>query len=116
MCLNQRLVINSIGAHQLSYMFIGTTGGLAILVAGTENERREAMKSLKTLMWLMRYEGLSNDQSAGIVGMLARMQGVRRLSSLLCPLLGPTEDKEMQLGMPTIHGIFVGLTQVNVHH
>lgn len=49
----------------------------------------------------MQCDGLSNEQVTNWEDILARMQGVRRLLSLLCPMFGATEDTEMQTGMPT---------------
>lgn len=68
-------------------------------MAGIGWERPQAVACLTTLMQLMQCEGLSVDQVSEIQVMLARMQGVRQLSALLCPIFGDSEDTETCLGM-----------------
>ena len=77
------------------------TGGLCTLVAGAGRERLQAMASMLALLELIQCDGLSTKQITDMEDILARLQGVCRFSSLLCPIFGAIEAKEMQLGKPT---------------
>ena len=73
--------------------FCAYTGGLVVLMAGVGWERAQAVACLTALMQLMQCKGLSADQVSEVQVMLARMQGVHRLSALLC-LIEPQKAKK----------------------
>lgn len=78
-------------------------------MAGVGWEWHQAVACFTTLLQLMQCEGLSTDQVSDIEDMLARMQGVRRLSALLCPIFGASEDKEIRLGRFSLQSGYAGL-------
>lgn len=51
----------------------------------------------------------STDQVSHIEDVLARMQGVRRLLALLCPIFGASEDNEIRLGIFSLQSGYAAL-------
>lgn len=71
-------------------------------MAGVGPERNQAISSFIALTVIMHCPELSSDEVTDIEDTLARMQGVRRLSVLLCPTFlsssGNSSSKEMKSG------------------
>ena len=65
------------------------------------------------LTQLVQCDGLSTEQMTYLEDILARMQGLRRLLSLLCAMFVAIEDMEMQLvnTMPTKPMSFVRIPE-----
>ena len=88
-------------------------GGLTLLTAALEQGNAVASHAFSVLQRLTAEPTLSVEQAAANEALLARMQGLRRCSALLCPVFSQDQALQAQRGdasgprfsLPTPHNL-----------
>lgn len=73
--------------YLLCYLSMSDAGGLTLLKAALEQGNNLARRAFGVLQRLLAKDMLPTELTAANEALLARMQGLRRCSALLCPLL-----------------------------
>jgi len=78
--------------HMLRYLSMSDAGGLTLLTAALEQGALVARHAFTVLRHLFAKHTLPFEQIAANEALLARMQGLRRCSALLCPIFSKRGD------------------------
>ena len=82
----------------LRYLSMSDAGGLTLLTAALEQGALVARHAFTVLRHLFAKHTLPFEQIAANEALLARMQGLRRCSALLCPLFSQDQALQAQRG------------------
>lgn len=84
--------------YTLRYHSISDAGGLTLLTAALDQVNSVARYAFPVLRRLLANYTLPTEQAAANEALLARMQGLRRCSALLCPLFSQDQALQAQRG------------------
>lgn len=87
-------------SYKLSRLLLPDTGGIVVLVAALEHKRDIAEQAGGALSSLLRIQ-LPQEQQSQAEAVIVRMQGIRRFSSLLCPIYCSGQESLTVWGMPS---------------
>ena len=92
-----------------SYILSMSAGGVATMVAGSEQSQAVRIATFSMLQFFLHLQ--TGAKVTATLTLLARMNGVRQISSLLCPDFASMDEDEYPLGMQK----FQPVMQVNHH-
>ena len=84
--------------YTLRYLSMSDAGGLTLLTAELDRVNSVAKYAFVVLQRLLAKDILPTEQTAANEALLARMQGLRRCSGLLCPLFSQDQALQAQRG------------------
>ncbi len=84
--------------YTLRYHSMSDAGGLTLLTAALDQVNSVARYAFVVLQRLLAKDILPTEQTAANEALLARMQGLRRCSALLCPLFSQDQALQAQRG------------------
>lgn len=87
--------------YMLRYPSMSNAGGLTLLTAALEQGKSVARHAFSVLHCLSSKPTLPAEQTAANEALLARMQGLRRCSALLCPIFSQDQASQAQRGDPS---------------